>query len=61
MSLAFDIGANRGQSIKALLQKGYDYIISVEANPYLHQRLSSKLMDWVKNTNNSIILYNKVV
>lgn len=55
MSLAFDIGANRGQSIDVLLQKGYDTIISVEANPYLYQMLSEKY------NSNSIILYNNVV
>ena len=30
--MAFDIGANNGQSIEVLLKKGYDYIISAEAN-----------------------------
>jgi len=42
MSLAFDIGGNRGQSIDALFLKNYTTVISVEANPVLANMLCKK-------------------
>lgn len=37
--LAFDVGGNHGQSIDVLLTKGYDKVVSFEANPMLAREL----------------------
>lgn len=53
---AFDIGANKGQSIEVLLKKGYEYIVSAEAHPHLGPHLKQ-----VYAADSRIFVVNKVI
>lgn len=54
--LAFDVGGNHGQSINVLLTKGYDKIVSFEANPILAQALQERYSEDPR-----VVIYNNIV
>ena len=55
-NLAFDIGANKGNVIKLLVQKGFKKIVGIEANPSTYKKACKRF----KNSECITLLNNLV-